>query len=604
MAIGKTSSTRIQTNTADEFSFWLAVGQRINPTDIVVTGNPDESQSYGLVTRIENMSDSESHLDNFVSHDFGDAAAVPRTQRLSTDVARCVVLKNTQNIYMPVVSGRDVEFADADGILTALGIGEVQQADPDFRPLPAGVIELSNGVRAPAIIDARYLLGPEGAHFNISGISGLAAKTSYAMFLLNILLQRRDDVAVIVFNVKQDDLLYLDQPAVATTQEGSIDLQQVPEERRHFWKEQQEFWNVLTAKPRPFRNVTRFIPRGQFGRRGAVRVEYNTYGRDLVKPIMYSYNLNDVRDKISYLFTGVEDPRGTLEVLLSDIEEDLEDSCISCGSGKTFRKDLVTNFDDLIACFNRILVDRIQYRQHHFATIGSFLKRLRYFVGSGTSGLFVGTKASNEATLAHYVWTTRPGQVRVIDIAKLQDFERAFVIGDVVNEVYRLFSRDVSYRDVPDELRQQVWRGQELDLDNPIEPPSKLVFFVDELNKYAPAGKEVSPILRNLLEITERGRSLGICLLGAEQFASDIHPRIVGNCSNKVYGRSDSTELGDQAYRHIPQDLKSLITRLDQGKLLLQHPLYRQPVQIRFPRPVYRQPQSRRAQSNESTAQD
>lgn len=33
-------------------------------------------------------------------------------------------------------------------------------------------------------MDSRFLIGPEGAHLNISGISGLAAKTSYAMFLL------------------------------------------------------------------------------------------------------------------------------------------------------------------------------------------------------------------------------------------------------------------------------------------------------------------------------------------------------------------------------------------------------------------------------------
>jgi DNA helicase HerA-like ATPase len=589
MPIGKTSSTRIHPNTSDEFSFWIASGERVNPTDIVVTQNSDGSQTYGLVTRIENISDSGSHLDNFVSHDFGRAESTPRTRRLSANVARCVVLKNTQNIYMPVEGGQDVEFADDDGILTALGISEVRQTDPtNFCPLPAGVIELSNGVRAPAIIDARYLIGPEGAHLNISGISGLATKTSYAMFLLNVLLQKYGDkVAVIVFNVKQDDLLYLDQPAFPITTDGKIDLRQIPQEQRQLWEEEQKLWDILGAQPQPFRNVTRFVPRGQFGRGRAVRVEPNTYGRNLVNPIMYSYDLRDMWDKISYLFTGVEDPRGTLEMLLSDIEEDLEDGYISCGN----RSFPVTTFSDLINCFSQILQNRIQYRNHHFGTIGSFLKRLRYFVQRGTTGLFVDKKASNEVTLAHYVWAIRPGQVYVIDIAKLQDFERAFVIGDVVNEVYRLFSREVTYGDVPEDIRRQSWESiEDSDLGNPIEPPKHLVFFVDELNKYAPAGGRESPILHNLLEITERGRSLGVILIGAEQFASSVHKRIIGNCSNKIYGRSDSTELGDDAYRHIPQDLKALITRLEQGRLLLQHPLYRQPVQIRFPKPVYWQP--------------
>jgi hypothetical protein len=44
--------------------------------------------------------------------------------------------------------------------------------------------------------------GPESAHVNISGISGLATKTSHAMFLLQSILQKIDpsQVAVIIMN--------------------------------------------------------------------------------------------------------------------------------------------------------------------------------------------------------------------------------------------------------------------------------------------------------------------------------------------------------------------------------------------------------------------
>lgn len=563
-AIGKTSSTRNQTNTSDEFSLWLRGEEKVNPTDIVVTENPDNSETYGLVTRIENMSDSESHLDNFVSHDFGDATVEPTTQRLSTNVARCVVLKNTENIYMPVVGGLDVAFADENGILTALGVGEVQAVDSNFRALPAGIIELSNGLQAPAIIDARYLLGPEGAHFNISGISGLAAKTSYAMFLLNVLLQKfAEDVAVIVFNVKQADLLSIDQPASQTP---------LP-------TEQQKLWDVLGMKPEPFQDVQYFLPRGEMGR--PPRVVSNTFADPELPGHRYSYDLDSIKDKLWYLFADVEDSRDTLRSLVEDVMEDLQQNR-SITKGTTKR---CQNFTDLLGAF----ATSRNYRGHHHGTIGRFARLFRYFVKTGTTGLFVDKKAPKEVNLAHHIWAIQPNQVYVIDIAKLTDWERAFVVGDVVNEVNRLFAREISYRQVPQENRPDVWK-QDVDLNSPIEPPKKVVFFVDELNKYAPAGRAESPILRNLLEITERGRSLGVILLGVEQFASDIHSRVVGNCSNKVYGRSDSTELSDQAYRHIPQDLKSLITRLDQGQLLLQHPLYRQPVQIRFPKPVYKQP--------------
>lgn len=569
--IGKTSSTRDKTNTSDEFSLWLDSEEQVNPTDIVVTQNSDESQSqtYGLVTRIENMSDSESHLDNFVSHDFGNPTIDPQTQRLSTNVARCAVLKNTEDIYMPVISGCDVAFADRDGILTALGVGEVRDTNSQFRELPIGIIEQSNGLQAPAIIDARYLLGPEGAHFNISGISGLAAKTSYAMFLLNVLLQKyMEDVAVIIFNVKQDDLLYIDQSADQELQE-----------------DQQKLWDTLGMQPQQFQNVKYFLPRGAIGRRRIVRP--NTFTSTPPDHLMYAYDLRSIKDKLSYLFVDVADPRDALELLIGDIMEDLQQQNPRIRRGSTNFN--VQTFVDLINAFSG---EGGRYRGVHYPqTMGKFARHMRHFTQTGTTGLFVNNRNDDEANLAHHIWTIRPNQVYVIDIAQLKDFERAFVVGDVMKEVYRLSSGEITYGDVPQGIRRGVWgQGVECNLDAFIERPKKIVFFVDELNKYAPSSRDDSPILRDLLEITERGRSLGTILLGVEQFASNIHSRVFGNCSNKVYGRSDSTELGDQAYRHIPQDLKSLITRLNQGELLLQHPLYRQPVQIRFPEPVYRQP--------------
>ena len=536
--VGKTSSTRNETNTSDEFSLWLEDDKKINPTDIVVTQNSDEDKSstYGMVTRIENMSDSESHLDNFASHDFGDATIEPRTQRLNSNVARCAVLKNTENIYMPVVGGQDVVFPDSDGILTAIGIGEV----PDYKDyaLPAGIIEQSDGTQAPAIIDGRYVLGPEGAHFNISGISGLAAKTSYAMFLLNVILQKRsDDVAVVIFNVKHNDLYYIDQPADPP-----------PED------DQKKLWDVLDLKPEVFENVRYFMPRGINGRANA----FSPLPND---PSIYAYDLDRVKGKLSYLFTDVADPRDALRLLVEDIMEDLE-------GNRTLRRGTTHHPVEKFSDFNAFTRGSGSYRAHHAGTIGKFGRYIRNFTQTGTSGLFVNNVSTGEINLAEHIWEIQPGQVYVIDIARLRDFERAFVVGDVVNEVNKLFAGEIEE----------------------MEPPGKVVFFVDELNKYAPSGRAESPILHDLLEIAERGRSLGISLLGVEQFASQIHSRVIGNCSNKVYGRSDSTELSDQAYRHIPEDLKSLITRLDQGQLLLKHPLYRHPVQICFPRPVYKLP--------------
>ena len=61
-----------------------------------------------------------------------------------------------------------------------------------------------------------FLDGTRGAHVNISGISGVATKTTYASFLLYSLFhsgalgQEALNTKVLVYNVKGEDLLFLD----------------------------------------------------------------------------------------------------------------------------------------------------------------------------------------------------------------------------------------------------------------------------------------------------------------------------------------------------------------------------------------------------------
>jgi hypothetical protein len=85
-------------------------------------------------------------------------------------------------------------------------------------------------------------------------------------------------------------------------------------------------------------------------------------------------------------------------------------------------------------------------------------------------------------------------QVMVIDIARLDENTQSFVFGSVARAIYDM--------------------KLGADRDN---IPDKVILFVDELNKYASNDiPKNSPILRQLLEITERGRSLGIILFGVE----------------------------------------------------------------------------------------
>ena len=72
----------------------------------------------------------------------------------------------------------------------------------------------------PIYVNMEFLDGTRGAHVSISGISGVATKTSFALFLLHsifrsgVLGARAVNAKALVFSVKGEDLLFLDQPNV------------------------------------------------------------------------------------------------------------------------------------------------------------------------------------------------------------------------------------------------------------------------------------------------------------------------------------------------------------------------------------------------------
>ncbi len=78
---------------------------------------------------------------------------------------------------------------------------------------------------------------------------------------------------------------------------------------------------------------------------------------------------------------------------------------------------------------------------------------------------------------------------------------QCLVFGDIIRSVYSLKQGDYDQDDRSSKM--------------PV--PKRIIIFVDELNKYAPStsGKN-SPLLANLLDITERGRSEGVVLFSAE----------------------------------------------------------------------------------------
>lgn len=540
--IGKVSATESSPTTSDSFVFWLKDDQIVAPFDIVAAANMSDSTTYGQITDLAFASDSPSHIGNYVSSDFGRTDDVANTPRLGATYVTAEVLTNSGDVYMPLHEGRAVYVADEDGVRKALGLDRIRQEDR----IPAGFLTLSNGVSVEVSFDRRFLIGPEGAHLNVSGISGLAAKTSYIMFVLRALQQRCDDTAVVVLNVKGQDLLHLHESNPELDAAGAAD------------------WQRCGLEPGPFTGVTYFYPftaRPDWGYANtACSAETR---RDLLASGYahnYVYTFEEDKGKLDLLFSNVDDPNLTIDSIIDEIE-----------TGSQFRD--ITTWDDLL--------EAIQKRSQKGQPPGNqaipavswrkFYRLLKLHM-SERGGLYEGTRSQapekHQVSLSRSVGEIRSGEMYVVDIANLEEQEQCLVFGDIIKTVY----------------------GMKLGETDRDHVPERVIVFVDELNKYAPSTMKSSPIIRELLEITERGRSLGVVLFSAQQFKSAVHDRVKGNCGTHAFGRTNVTEVSRPDYRSIPKSSANMMTRLPQGSLVLQHPPYPRLLKVSFPKPCYRQP--------------
>jgi uncharacterized protein len=198
------------TRDAAPLEFWVGVndGQMLQLDDIVVmktkkplTGSSDFINFYGVV-------DSVRKLHEGVQFDSDTKLALEGTIPVNVSYAAHVIVTRVDpEEFIPPHPG--------DEVYHALGI-DLEMAlyrDRMETTLPAGV--LRNG--QPAMLNFAFLNGENGAHVNISGVSGVATKTSYALFLLYSLFNsealglERANSKALIFNVKGQDLMFLDQ---------------------------------------------------------------------------------------------------------------------------------------------------------------------------------------------------------------------------------------------------------------------------------------------------------------------------------------------------------------------------------------------------------
>ena len=546
--IGKIIATEKQPSTIEEFTFWTKKDLKLKPFDVVVVEHVENSKTYGVVEEISHMTDSPSALAGYISSDFGDVDASAYTERIGMNYVKCKVVGNDNNIFIPVQEGRKVFLATEEQIMDALGLNDVKN------PLPAGYMEMYDGENKqtlPVHFNSHFLIGPEGAHLNISGISGLASKTSYAMFLMkatqDVMSKRENEsVAFIMMNVKGTDLLKIDQM----------------NERQNELDEIRPVYEKLGLEMKPFQQVKYFYPYSK---------DYTAYTyekEEVIKNRMnagnafqYKYLFENDEDKecLDLLFANVDDPNDTIESIINFI----------ISNGGNFKG--VESWDDFKTALYQQTQSDTASKAGKEISVMSWRKFYRLFNKSFQKSrqMFTEKLGKGSVRLRDEIGKIQKNDVMVIDVAKMDEESQGFVFGDVMRAVYnlKLGSSERKEEDIPD----------------------RIVIFIDELNKYASNDvPKSSPILRQLLDITERGRSLGIVLFGAEQFVSDIHKRVKGNCATQAFGRTNAIEITKEDFRFVPSVYKTMLTRQKQGEYIIQNPVFRSMLNIKFPKPIYK----------------
>ena len=545
--IGKVSATEKCPSTIDDFFFWTDKKQILSPFDIVKVEHEDNSITYAVIEEINHVTDAASHFTSYISSDFGDVQDnIGNMTRLGMNYVKARVACNTKNIYTPVLDSRQVALCNEDDVKRALGLSDEEVKNP----LVCGYLQMYKGeemIKVKVVLNSHFLIGPEGAHLNISGISGLAAKTSYSMFLLKAVQEkfRTEDgetVAFVFFNVKGRDLMAIDEPNESLSEADK------------------RIYENLGLTSSPFSNVKYYYPYSK----DEVTAKAQSYAmpddiraqRAKGKAFLYKFTFDKCQDKLDLLLANEDDSTGTLESCVNfiinqqgrfrginkwDTFSDTVDEYTSAGAGSNKGNEIqVTSWRKFKRCISKAIKNQV----------------------------FAKTITDSEVDLTEEIANNlRANQVMVIDIARLDENTQSFVFGSVARSIYDL-KIGADRTDIPD----------------------KVILFVDELNKYASSDvPKNSPILRQLLDIAERGRSLGIILFSVEQFRSAIHDRVKGNCATHAYGRTNAIEVSKPDYRYIPKVYQNMMTRLTPGEYIISNPALRSLINVKFPRPTYKQ---------------
>src|SRR4029079_8446357 len=195
---------------ATPLQFWVAVAPDayLQLDDVVVTERslPDQPPVTisGVVTAVRAR--HEGALFDSDVFAIADGTLPAQVQ----EAAEITTTRVDPEVYVPPTPGALVHRAQGDARAGALYFDRMD------RTIPMGF----GRDGAAMFLNADFLDGSRGAHVSISGISGVATKTSFATFLLYSVFRsgvlggagETANTRALIFNVKGEDLLFLDYP--------------------------------------------------------------------------------------------------------------------------------------------------------------------------------------------------------------------------------------------------------------------------------------------------------------------------------------------------------------------------------------------------------
>jgi DNA helicase HerA-like ATPase len=546
---------------ATPLGFWVAVHGdaylQLDDVVLVKTSLPDGRtiHLYGIVDLVRARHEG-TQFDSDVFLVTG--GVLPATVSMA---ARVAVTRVDPEVFVPPRPGESVFLAieERDAALFF---------DAMKRRIPLGI----GRDELPIYGNGDFLDGTRGAHVNISGVSGVATKTSYATFLLynlfhsDCLGERAVNARAVIFNVKGEDLLFLDQP----------NARLAPEDR--------EVYGQLGLEPAPFQSVRFCAP----VRAGGGPPLPDT-GNRMEGVAAFYWTLREfARERfLRFLFADADSESEHLSSLIERVAAQLADAARAetaggaAGAGTDADPWIkigarrVTSLPALAELVREISeIEDLRGRDGGGAIDLAGIDRHRWFgsAAPGTLSAFLRRLESAAVRVGHLVRGERAAeaadhridlaraQVTVVDLHNLHERAQRFVVGVILK---RLFE-------------DKEERGSR----------DPLTFIVlDELNKYAPR-EGWSPIKEILLDIAERGRSLGIVLIGAQQTASEVERRIVANSSFRVVGRLDAAEAAREEYGFLGA-ARPRAAILKPGTMIVLQPEIPLPLHVRFPFPAW-----------------